>query len=137
MTQERKIKILMCCLGPETHNRGIITVSSMLREAGVEVVYLGNASPEEAIKAAVEEDVQVVGVSSLSGAHLRLGKALMDLARSRGLEGRIAFIMGGVIPPRDIPVLKEMGFMEVCPSGSTREEIVGCMKKAAQVVGMQ
>ncbi|OAT79496.1 methylmalonyl-CoA mutase [Desulfotomaculum copahuensis] len=122
----------MCCLGPETHNRGIITVSSMLREAGVEVVYLGNASPEEAVRAAMEEDVQVVGVSSLSGAHLCLGKALMDLARKHGMERQVTFLMGGVIPPKDIPVLKEMGFGEIYPSGSTREEIVGCIRKAAQ-----
>lgn len=125
-----KIKVLMCCVGPETHNRGILTVSSMLRDAGMEVVYLGNASAEETIKAAIEEDVKVIGVSSLSGGHLGIGKILMGMAKEKGLEKRIGFLMGGVIPPLDIPKLKEMGFNDVYPSGATRDQIINGIKKA-------
>lgn len=121
----------MCCLGPETHNRGILTVSSMLRDAGMEVVYLGNSSPEEAIRTAIEEGVDVIGVSSLSGAHLRVGRILMDVARSRGVEKQFAFLMGGVIPPKDVPRLIEMGFDGVYPSGATREDIVNGVRRAA------
>ncbi|MDA8333591.1 MAG: cobalamin B12-binding domain-containing protein [Peptococcaceae bacterium] len=130
MGSELKTKVLMCCLGPETHNRGILTVSSMLREAGLEVVYLGNASPEDAIKAAIEEDVQVVGISSLSGAHVSLGGALMELARKEGLSGSMVFLMGGVIPPKDIPRLKEMGFADVLPSGASRNSIIESVDRA-------
>ena len=130
MASERKNKVLMCCLGPETHNRGILTVSSMLREAGMEVVYLGNASPEDAIKAAIEEDVQIVGISSLSGAHVSLGGALMELARKEGLRDSMVFLMGGVIPPKDIPRLIEMGFADVLPSGATRNTIIESVDKA-------
>lgn len=131
MSATRPLKVLMCCLGPETHNRGILTVSSMLRDAGMEVVYLGNSSPEEAIRTAIEEGVDVIGVSSLSGAHLRVGRILMDAARSRGVEKQFAFLMGGVIPPKDVPRLIEMGFDGVYPSGATREDIVNGVRQAA------
>jgi len=127
---DKKIKVLMCCVGPETHNRGILTVSSMLKDAGMEVVYLGNATADEAIKAAIEEDVNVVGVSSLSGGHLGVGKILMEMAKNQGLDKRIGFLMGGVIPPLDIPKLKEMGFKAVYPSGATRDQIVNGVKEA-------
>ena len=134
--ETNKIKVLMCCLGPETHNRGIIIVSNILKEAGMEVVYLGNTTPENAIKAGVEEDVQVIGVSSLSGAHLRTGAMLLDLAKEKGLNKDIAFMIGGVIPPNDIKPLLEMGFANVMPSGVTREEIVKNMTEAAKAVMM-
>lgn len=131
---DRKIKVLMCCLGPETHNRGIITVSNILKEEGMEVVYIGNITPENAIKAAVEEDVQVIGVSSLSGAHLRTGGNLLKLAKQKELEKSMAFIIGGVIPPNDINTLREFGFAQVCPSGTKREEIVKAVQDAANSV---
>lgn len=127
---ERKIKVLTCCLRPETHNRGILSVSSMLRDAGMEVIYLGNASPEEIVKASIEEDVDVIGVSSLSGAHLRAGKILMEMVKDQGLAQRVALVMGGVIPPQDIAKLKDMGFAGVYLSGATREEIVDGVREA-------
>lgn len=125
-----KIKVLMCCVGPETHNRGILTVSSYLKDAGMEVVYIGNATAQEAIKVAMEEDVKVVGVSSLSGGHLGVGKILLDLAREKGIDKKIGFVIGGVIPPLDIPKLKAMGYTDVYPSGSSREKIINGIKKA-------
>ncbi len=125
-----KIKVLMCCVGPETHNRGILTVSSYLKDAGMEVVYIGNATAQEAIKVAMEEDVKVVGVSSLSGGHLGVGKILLDLAREKGIDKKIGFVIGGVIPPLDIPKLKAMGYTDVYPSGSSREQIINGIKKA-------
>lgn len=125
-----KIKVLTCCLRPETHNRGILSVNSMLREAGMEVIYLGNASPEEIVKASIEEDVDVIGVSSLSGAHLRGGKVLAEMVKDQGLAQRVALVMGGVIPPQDIAKLKDMGFAGVYLSGATREEIVNGVREA-------
>lgn len=132
MQQKRISKVLMCCLGPETHNRGILTVSGMLRDAGMEVVYLGNATPEEALKIAIDEDVQAVGVSSLSGAHLSIGKLLMNLAKKKEYDKSVGFLMGGVIPPKDIPKLREMGFDNVFPSGASREAIVNGVLESMQ-----
>lgn len=131
---ENKIKVVMCCLGPETHNRGIMIVSSILKEEGMEVVYMGNTTADNAIKAAVEEDVSVIGVSSLSGAHLRTGKHLIELLKKKGLEKSIACVIGGVIPPGDVKTLKEMGFSNVCVSGTKRDELVAAMKVASASV---
>ena len=133
--EDKIIKVLMCCLGPETHNRGVILVSNFLKEEGMEVVYLGNTTAENAIKAATEEDVKIIGVSSLSGAHLRTGKHLLELAKQKGLDKSMAFVIGGVIPPNDVKTLKEMGFYDVCVSGTKREELVDVMKDAANSVG--
>ncbi len=130
--ENNKIKVLMCCLGPETHNRGIIVVSTILKEEGMEVVYMGDTTAENALKAAVEEDAQVIGVSSLSGAHLRTGKHLLDLAKQQGKEKSIAFVIGGVIPPNDVKILRDMGFYEVCVSGTKKEKVVSVIKNAAQ-----
>lgn len=83
-------------------------VSTILKEAGMEVVYMGNTTAENALKAAIEEDVQVVGISSLSGAHLRTGKYLLDLAKQQRKDKSIAFVIGGVIPPNDVKILKNI-----------------------------
>jgi methylmalonyl-CoA mutase, C-terminal domain len=132
--EDQKIKVLMCCLGPETHNRGIIVVSTILKEEGMEVVYMGNTTAENALKAATEEDAQIIGVSSLSGAHLRTGKHLLELAKQKSIDQNIAFVIGGVIPPNDVKILKEMGFYDVCVSGTKRDELVTVMKNAANTV---
>jgi len=132
--KNKKIKVLMCCLGPETHNRGIIVVSTILKEEGMEVVYMGNTTAENALKAATEEDVQIIGVSSLSGAHLRTGKNLLDLAKQQGNDKSIAFVIGGVIPPNDVKILKDMGFYDVCVSGTTKGKIISVIKNAAESV---
>lgn len=132
--ENNKVKVLMCCLGPETHNRGIIVVSTLLKEEGMEVVYMGNTTAENALKAAGEEDVQVIGISSLSGAHLRTGKHLLDLAKQQGVDKNLAFVIGGVIPPNDVKILRDMGFYDVCVSGTTKEKIVATVKGAAKSV---
>ncbi|WP_242876204.1 cobalamin B12-binding domain-containing protein [Desulfosporosinus hippei] len=132
--EAKRIKVLMCCLGPETHNRGIIVVSTILKEEGMEVVYMGNTTAENALKAAMEEDVQIIGVSSLSGAHLRTGKHLLELARQKGLAKTMAFVIGGVIPPNDVKILKDMGFYDVCVSGTKRDELVTVIKNAANIL---
>ncbi|WP_242947501.1 cobalamin B12-binding domain-containing protein [Desulfosporosinus lacus] len=131
--EAKRIKVLMCCLGPETHNRGIIVVSTILKEEGMEVVYMGNTTAENALKAAMEEDVQIIGVSSLSGAHLRTGKHLLELARQKGIDKSMAFVIGGVIPPNDVKILKDMGFYDVCVSGTKRDELVTVIKNAANI----
>lgn len=125
----RKIKVLLSKLGLDVHNRGLITVAKELRDAGMEVVYIGNSFPREIIIAAIQEAVDVIGVSSLGGAHLTLGRELIEEAKREGLKERMAFIIGGVFPPADAEKLQEIGFDGVFMPGATREEIVSSIHK--------
>jgi methylmalonyl-CoA mutase, C-terminal domain len=106
------------------HNRGIITVANELEDAGMEIVYIGNSLPREIVLTAIQEDVDVIGVSSLGGAHLTLGKPLIDAARQEQLMESVAFVIGGVFPPDDAIRLKEIGFDAVFTPGATRNDIV-------------
>lgn len=125
----KKIKVLLSKLGLDVHNRGIITVAKILSNAGMEVIYLGNALPEEIISVAVQEDVDVVGVSSLGGAHLTLGTLLIREAENKGLKERVSFIMGGVFAPADGERLREIGFGGVFVPGATSDEIISGVKR--------
>ena len=127
---EKKVKVLMAKLGLDVHSRGAVTVASELRDSGMEVIYIGNALPGEIIKTAIQEDVDVVGVSSLGGAHLTLGSELMELAKAQGLAEHMAFHIGGVFPPADEKPLREMGFDGVFHTGATQEEIVSAIKES-------
>jgi len=118
------IKVLLSKLGLDVHNRGIITVAKGLSNAGMEVVYIGNGLPQEIINAAIQEDADVVGVSSLGGAHMTLGTPLIEEAKKKGLKNKTAFLMGGVFSPEDSLRLKEIGFDGVFVPGSAIEEIV-------------
>ncbi len=122
--KNRRLKVLLAKLGLDVHNRGIITVAKALRNAGMEVIYLGNAMPAEIIISAIQEDVDVVGVSCLSGAHITLGKSLMDEAMRRNLKEKSTFLIGGVFPPDDTLRLKQMGFDAVFLPGATSEQII-------------
>jgi methylmalonyl-CoA mutase C-terminal domain/subunit len=124
-----KIKVLLSKLGLDVHNRGVITVARELRDAGMEVIYIGNATPEEIIQTALQEGVDVIGVSSLGGAHLTLGSELMEKAKKEGLMGRIAFLIGGVFPPGDAIKLGNLGFDRTFAPGASREEIVSYVRK--------
>lgn len=124
-----RIKILLSKLGLDVHNRGLITVAKELRDAGMEVIYIGNSFPREIIATAIQESVDVVGVSSLGGAHLTLGAELMKEAKKEGIYGTIGFIIGGVFPPADIPTLKKIGFDGVFTPGATQEEIISFIQK--------
>jgi len=120
----RKTKVLLSKLGLDVHNRGVITVARVLRNAGMEVIYIGNALPEEIIQVAIQEDVDVIGVSSLGGAHLSLSSELMAKAKQEELKERVVFQIGGVIPPEDVVRLQEVGFDGVFTPGTTSEEII-------------
>jgi methylmalonyl-CoA mutase C-terminal domain/subunit len=126
---EKKTRILLSKLGVDVHNRGVITVANELKDAGMEVVYIGNALPEQIVKAAVQEDADAVGVSSLGGAHITLGSEVIKAAEREGLKERIAFFIGGVMAPRDVVDLKQMGFDGVFTPGATREEILSGVKQ--------
>jgi len=126
----RKTKVLLSKLGLDVHNRGIITVARVLRNAGMEVIYIGNALPEEIIEAAIQEDVDVIGVSSLGGAHLSLSSELMAKAKQEELKERVVFQIGGVIPPEDVVRLQEVGFDGVFTPGTTSEEIISSIEES-------
>ena len=121
---DKKIKVLLSKLGLDVHNRGVITVAKQLSDAGMEVIYIGNALPKEIINIAIQENVDVIGVSSLGGAHLTLGKDLLAEAINKKLTDKIVFIIGGIFSLEDEDKLKEIGFEGVFTAGATREEIV-------------
>ena len=127
--QGDSIKIVIAILGLETHWKGAVTVAQMLREFGLDVVYIGNAFPEEIIEVAIREDVSVVGVSSLSGGYLALGNDLICLARKKNIKDKVVFIIGGVFPPNDYNELMNLGFDGVFGPGATGEEIYNFIRK--------
>jgi len=121
---KRRIKVLLAKLGLDVHNRGVITVAKQLRDGGMEVVYIGNSLPKEIIQSALEEDVDVVGVSSLGGAHLSLGMPMLNEAERKGIKDRVVFLMGGVFPPADGVRMRNEGFDGVFTPGTTGDAIV-------------
>ena len=127
---DKKIRALLAQFSLETHSRGIFTVAGMLRDAGMEVIYIGNSLPEQIIEVAVQEDADVVGISTLCGGELALGGDLMKAAEEKGTKDNTVFLMGGIFPPEDIPQLREMGFDELFLPGATKEEITSCIKDA-------
>lgn len=131
MTKDKKkIKVLLAKLGLEVHWRGVVTVAGMLRDAGMEVIYMGNAFPLQIVEAAIQEDVDVVGISTLGGNHLTQGGELLQIARHRRIKDGLVFLIGGVFPPYDVPELKAVGFDGVFGPGATQKEITTFIEKA-------
>jgi methylmalonyl-CoA mutase C-terminal domain/subunit len=124
------VKVLVAKPGLDGHDRGAKVVVHALRDAGVEVVYSGlKRTPEEIVAEAVQEDVDVVGLSILSGAHLTLARRVLDGLRAQGAD-EIRVVVGGTIPPRDVPVLLSMGVERVFPMGTSLPDIVAAFKEA-------
>lgn len=119
----KKVKVVMAKLGLDIHWRGAVAVSRMLRDAGMEVVYLGNQFPEAIVNAAIQEGADVVGLSTLGGNHSVLGPKVVRLLREQGLND-VMVLMGGVIPQADIPALKEAGIAEVFGPETMIDDIV-------------
>ena len=120
---KKSIRILMARLGMDAHWRGSIMVARALRDAGMEVIYLGNQLPAEIVEAAIQEDVDVIGLSTLSGNHMMLAPEVVKLLKVKGAEGKTV-ILGGTIPPDDIPKLKAAGIGEVFSPGTSFENII-------------
>ncbi len=116
------IKVVMAKLGLDIHWRGAVALTRMLRDQGMEVVYLGNQFPESIVRSAVQEGADVVGLSTLGGNHLTLGPKVVEMLKEQGLDD-VLILMGGVIPPEDIPKLKEAGIAEVFGPESKIETI--------------
>ena len=124
-----KAKVLLAKLGLDVHNRGVLTVAKNLRDAGMEVIYIGNSTPEEIVASAVQEDADIIGVSSLGGAHVSLGKKLLELAEKQGIKDDKIYLMGGAVPEDDLKELKEAGFNAIFTSGATKDEIVTTIER--------
>ena len=125
--QERRIRVLLSKLGLDGHDRGVVNIAMALRDAGMEVIYLGrHIFPDEVAQVAIQEDVDVVGISSLADAHMTLIEQLIKSLRSKGSD--IPVILGGFIQPEDIPHLKAMGVREVFGIGSKLPAIVGYIR---------
>jgi methylmalonyl-CoA mutase C-terminal domain/subunit len=116
-------KAVVAKLGMDAHWRGVIVVAHALRDAGMEVVYLGHATPEQLVAAVVQEDPALVGLSSLSGNHLEECRSVLAGLREAGADG-VPVVIGGTIPPSDEPALAEMGVAAVFGSGSPLRAIV-------------
>jgi methylmalonyl-CoA mutase C-terminal domain/subunit len=122
------VKILIAKPGLDGHDRGAKVVAHALRDAGVEVVYSGlKRTPEEIVAEAIQEDVQVVGLSILSGAHLPLSKRVIDGLRAQGAAD-IRVVVGGTIPPRDVEALRALGVAQVFPMGTPLPVIVAAFR---------
>ena len=129
--EERRIRVLVAKPGLDGHDRGAKVVARALRDAGMEVIYTGlRQTPEMIVEAALQEDVDAIGLSILSGAHMALVPRLMDLLQKNDLSD-IAVFIGGIIPNDDIPALKEMGVAEVFGPGTNTEKIVAAIQQAA------
>lgn len=123
MTQ-RKIRVLVAKPGLDGHDRGAKVIARALRDAGMEVIYTGlRQTPEMIAAAALQEDVDAVGISILSGAHNTLCPRIVDLLRENGMDDTLVLV-GGIVPQEDIPVLKEKGISEVFLPGTSTEDIV-------------
>jgi len=126
-----KRKVLVAKPGLDGHDKGAKIVSYALRDAGMEVIYTGlHQTIDQIIQTAIQEDVDVIGLSIMSGAHLPICEKLMKRIREEGLDD-VLVAVGGVIPSRDIPKLKEMGVKGVFPGGTPLEEIVNFIRENA------
>lgn len=129
---ERKIRVLMAKCGLDGHDRGVKVVARALRDAGMEVIYTGlHQTPEQVVAAAVQEDVDVIGLSILSGAHMTIFPKLLALLREQG-AGDILVVGGGTMLPEDIQALKAMGVAEVFVPDTPLQDIVTFIRGAVR-----
>lgn len=132
MNLERPLRVLVAKPGLDGHDRGIKVVARAYRDAGFEVIYTGlHQTPEQIAQAALQEDVDVVGLSCLSGAHMHLFKRVVELLKKAKSED-IVVVGGGIIPEEDIPELKRAGVREVFLPGAPLDRIVDWTRKNAK-----
>jgi len=131
----KKIRVLMAKPGLDGHDRGVKVIARALRDAGMEVIYTGlRQTPEDIVEAAIQEDVDAIGLSCLSGAHMTLFPDVVRLLRKRK-AGDIVVAGGGIIPQEDIPKLKKAGIKAVFGPGTPLKEIVAFFQKAGPSKG--
>ncbi len=127
-TKERNLRIIVAKPGLDGHDRGAKVVARGLRDAGFEVIYTGlHQTPEMIARAALDEDVDAVGISIMSGAHLTLMPRIVELLREQG-QGDVVVFGGGIIPDEDVDTLKKAGVQAIFTPGASIEEIVGWVR---------
>jgi methylmalonyl-CoA mutase C-terminal domain/subunit len=123
-SQDRKIRVVIAKPGLDGHDRGAKVIARALRDAGMEVIYLGlRQTPEQIVTATLQEDADVIGLSILSGAHMHICPRVMQLLKEKGLE-HVLVVIGGIIPDVDLPKLTEMGVKGIFLPGTPMQHIV-------------
>jgi methylmalonyl-CoA mutase C-terminal domain/subunit len=131
LTEERKIRVIVAKPGLDGHDRGAKVVARALRDAGMEVIYTGlRQTPEQVVEAAVQEDVDVIGLSILSGAHTYLVPRIVELLKEAGMDD-VLVTVGGIIPEDDVPMLNEHGVKGIFGPGTPTDEIVEYIRENA------
>jgi len=126
---DKRIRVLVAKPGLDGHDRGAKIVARALRDAGMEVIYTGlRQTPEQIARAAVQEDVDAIGISILSGAHNTIVPRICELLREEGMDDALVLV-GGIIPEEDIPELKAKGVAEVFQPGASTQDIVGFIRE--------
>lgn len=129
---ERKIRVLIAKPGLDGHDRGAKVVAAALRDAGMEVIYTGlHQTPESIVEAALQEDVDVIGLSILSGAHMTIFPRVLELMKEKGLND-VLLIGGGIIPSEDMIALQNMGVGKLFGPGTHTKEIINYIKEEVQ-----
>ncbi len=129
MAAERKIRVLIAKPGLDGHDRGAKVIARAFRDAGMEVIYTGlRQTPEMIVNTAIQEDVDVIGLSCLSGAHMHLFPKVMELLRARAVDDILVF-GGGTIPDEDIPKLKACGLAEIFTPGASTQDAIAFVRE--------
>ncbi|MBI2828222.1 MAG: cobalamin B12-binding domain-containing protein [Acidobacteria bacterium] len=124
-----KIRVVIAKPGLDGHDRGARVIARALRDAGMEVIYIGlRQAPEQIVAAALQEDADVIGLSILSGAHMHICPRVMTLLEDRGLRD-VLVVLGGIIPDADIPKLNEIGVRGMFPPGTPMQDVVDFIRK--------
>ena len=128
MDRETPIRVLIAKPGLDGHDKGAKVVARALKDAGMEVIYIGlRQSADSILNAAVEENADIIGLSILSGSHVPICRELLEKMEQQGIEG-IKIVVGGVIPRADVQVLKDLGISEVFRAGSSFDEIIQALR---------
>ncbi len=129
----KPIRVLMAKCGLDGHDRGVKVIARALRDAGMEVVYTGlHQSPEQVVKAAIEEDVDVIGISLLSGAHMTVFPRILELLKQEGAKEIPVLAGGTIIDPEEIQALKGMGIAGIMGPDTPMDEVVGCFTETVK-----
>ena len=124
MNEDRKIRILVAKVGLDGHDKGAFLITRILRDAGMEAIYTGlRRTVDQVVASAIQEDVDAIGLSMLSGAHLSVAEKMVKRMKEEGIDDKL-LIIGGVIPEEDIPKLKEIGVGQVFTQSSDSKEII-------------
>jgi methylmalonyl-CoA mutase, C-terminal domain len=134
MAARNRIRILLAKAGLDAHERGVMVVAMGLRNEGMEVIYAGlRQTPDAVLQAAIQEDVDVLGISSMAGAHNAFIAKLAKKAKARGIDFKdVLLLVGGIIPDEDVPILKEMGVSAAFGPGTPIREISGFIRENAK-----